>query len=862
MKSYNKKINFLFFIIILFSVASCSTKKNTYFHRKYHNITAKYNGYFNGKESLKYGVSKIENNHKDDYSKILPIYKTSNLAESKSHHPYMDKAIKKGSIVIQKHSMRIQNQEYCKWIDDSYFLVAKSHFYKGDFIEARQTFEYIKKNFKKTYKSYESQLWIARCNIELEDYKLTEMILDGLRSKRNFPEKLIKDLHLLYASLYLKQDDLLTAVDEIKSACNLIKSKNKKHRLHYIIAQIYQEYGNINEAKKYFQFVLKSNADYEMIFNSKLNLALSLRSYKDLKQMKIDLRKMINDEKNKEYLDQIYFTLAEMNMIERDTALAINNYNKSTQHSSINDFQKSTSFLQLGKIYFNKSDYLNAKTFYDSAYFFMQENNPEYVRTKQTQNILDKLSKCINTISLQDSLQALARMGEAERNKIIQLIVEDLIKKEQEELREQQNRSYRSFENRNGRDNNFGENVSGGQWYFYNPATLSFGLSEFRKIWGKRKLEDDWRRSNKKSLSNIEEDTSRNVRDAQNQDKKSIQYYLEKIPLTRQQMAASDKQIIDACYQAYLIYKNDLKKTLKSEKMLEKIIEKYPDNSEWTPMCYYLLYASKKTYDLNKANQVKNILIENFRETSYAKSLLDTNYLNGVLNASTIQETEYQRILNLYNNQMFMESFNESLSNLSQDNKYSSRYYLINILSQFKNTQDTFLFKSKLQEGFEIYKNEETGKRCLEILETIKNPDLFNRRNEIAILRTPYRFNEDRDHYVMIITPKKNTDVSFIKTLISGFNLVNFSNETIEINAMMLGIEKHVILIKTFQNRLKSENYEKMIFIDENFLGEINKTEYERFVISDENFKEFYEKRDLNGYKEFYENKYIQESIY
>ena len=139
MKRYNEKINVTFFILILFLISSCSTKKNTYFHRKYHNITAKYNGYFNGNQSLKYGISKIENNYKDDYSKVLSIYKTSQLLESKSHHPYMDKAIKKGSIVIQKHSMRIQNIERCKWIDDSYFLVAKSHFYKGDFFEAKQT---------------------------------------------------------------------------------------------------------------------------------------------------------------------------------------------------------------------------------------------------------------------------------------------------------------------------------------------------------------------------------------------------------------------------------------------------------------------------------------------------------------------------------------------------------------------------------------------------------------------------------------------------------------------------------------------------------------------------------------------------
>ena len=38
-------------------------------------------------------------------------------------------------------------------------------------------------------------------------------------------------------------------------------------------------------------------------------------------------------------------------------------------------------------------------------------------------------------------------------------------------------------------------------WYFDNPNTLSFGFSEFNRKWGKRKLEDDWRRSDKKTLT-------------------------------------------------------------------------------------------------------------------------------------------------------------------------------------------------------------------------------------------------------------------------------------------------------------------------------------------------------------------------
>ena len=75
---------------------------------------------------------------------------------------------------------------------------------------------------------------------------------------------------------------------------------------------------------------------------------------------------------------------------------------------------------------------------------------------------------------------------------------------------------------------------------------------------------------------------------------------------------------------------------------------------------------------------------------------------------------------------------------------------------------------------------------------------------------------------------------------------------------MMLGIEKHLILIKTFKSKLKSMGYHRDVFLDDRFLEEINKTEHESFVISEENFKEFYRKKDLTGYKEFYNNKYIE----
>ena len=79
------------------------------------------------------------------------------------------------------------------------------------------------------------------------------------------------------------------------------------------------------------------------------------------------------------------------------------------------------------------------------------------------------------------------------------------------------------------RNEQFGNNTSGGKWYFYNPATLSFGLSEFTKKWGKRKLEDDWRRKNKKSTKlSLEDSTSTDKKIVQNT--KDPQFYLSQIP--------------------------------------------------------------------------------------------------------------------------------------------------------------------------------------------------------------------------------------------------------------------------------------------------------------------------------------------
>ena len=861
----NKNTQILILLLFLI-ISSCSTKKKTFFHRKYHDVTAKYNGYFNARENLKYGVSKLEKSNKDDYSKTLSIFKHNNITNSTGHHAYMDRSIKKASIVIQNHSINIRNKEYCKWIDDSYFLVAKSYYFKGQFLESKKTFEYIIQKWKKTQLAYESELWVAKCNIALGNLNISESILDKLQSNPRFPERLIKDLHLVFADLYIKQGVYLNAVDELRSACNITRGKSKKSRLYYIIAQIYQDAGNKVQSKKYFELVLKSGPEYEMEFNAKMNLARTLRNKKDMGQMRENLTKMTKDEKNKDYLDQIYFTLAEMDITGGDSVSAIENYTLSTRYSIDNDVQKSLSFLQLGKIYYNKSEYVSCKTFYDSAYAFMPESHESYKETQKTKKTLEKLVGHLTTISLQDSLQKLSTLSEDERRRIVKKIIEDLIKKEQEELRQKQSQANRGNIDRRGRNDNFGSNTSGGKWYFYNPATLSYGLSEFRKKWGKRKLEDDWRRFNKKTTEAgvLDSASTENTRTKTNQNLKSEQYYLDQIPLTKGEIDTSNFKIMNAYYQSSIIFKEELAEPLKSEKMLEKLVKRFPENKELTPLSYYLMYClQEENNNILKSKKTKQTLINKFPESNYAKALSDSNYVKKFFEKQLVFDLEYRKTYNNFLSDSFELSYSQSLKkvqeNITEENSlYHSKYYLINILSHFKINKDTSTFINSLKRGGLEYPNTGISERCIEILQTLNNSAGMEERNTTATLGSPYRYNAGNDHYMLIVLPTKEVDINYIKTIVSDFNTKNYEADNLEISTMLMGLDKYLLIIKTFQNSLDVSSYSKIILSTPELLAELNRIDYVKIIISKQNFAEFYKNKDLDGYSKFFNNNYLE----
>ena len=137
----------------------------------------------------------------------------------------------------------------------------------------------------------------------------------------------------------------------------------------------------------------------------------------------------------------------------------------------------------------------------------MPEDHHHFEETKKTQKTLEKLVDHLTTISLEDSLQMLSGLSDLERREIIQSVIAEVVRKEREEQIEKQNRANRGMLERGDRNGSFGSNTSGGKWYFYNPQPKlwTFRIS---KEMGKLKLEDDWRRVNKKTLSTFDGDST------------------------------------------------------------------------------------------------------------------------------------------------------------------------------------------------------------------------------------------------------------------------------------------------------------------------------------------------------------------
>ncbi|MEA3452500.1 MAG: hypothetical protein U9Q83_11460, partial [Bacteroidota bacterium] len=389
-----KKISFLFLIIS--TLFSCTTQKNTPVTRTFHNVTAHYNVYFNGLMSYQSGISKIEKNFKYDYSQLLPIFSYSLDDAAKLANSDMNNTLSKMGKTISVHSITVKpklksnpsprdrdlmkKKEYCEWIDDAYLLIGKGNLYNRDYQKSLRAFRRIINIYKTEDTRFEAELWIAKVYLQQEKLKDAFNYLTKVEDDVRHPKALNYEINMTFADYYIKKKDYSNAISRLLKSLKLTHKKNNKTKIYFILAQLEYLNNNDNKSADYLKIVIRKNPDYDMTFNAKIMRATVISKDKKTSDLIKQLKKMLKDEKNEDYKDKIYHALATISLKNNDTVEAIEFLKLSAQNSTTNTNQKAISYLSLADLYFKQKKFLWAGKYYDST---MQYLSPQYTDYKK-----------------------------------------------------------------------------------------------------------------------------------------------------------------------------------------------------------------------------------------------------------------------------------------------------------------------------------------------------------------------------------------------------------------------------------------------------------------------------------------------
>lgn len=861
----------LVFMGLILLLAGCSVKKNNFFTRNYHSITTHYNGWFNGNESLKEGVASLETAHQDDYTKILSVYKYGTPENSKSIYPQMDKAILKASTQIQKHSMLIKNKEHNRWIDDSYLLIGKAHFYKRDHYPALEMFQYVFKQYPDSKSKYEALIWLVRTYGELGRFKDGQGIVDIIENEKDFPKKMTGEYALVHADFLIKQEEYAKAADELIKAIANIKDKRRRTRYTYILAQLYEKMGDKSKAYFYYTQVLKKNPTYEMEFNAKINLALQYdAATADGGSLKKELIKMSKDDKNIDYLDRIYFALAEIELAEGNRDKAKEYFQGSVKYSTTNTRQKGISYLRLGELFFEDPDYVKAEAYYDSALTFISDDYEDFETVKNMRKSLGDLVKNLNTIALQDSLLKLGNMSETELNLYIDDIIAQVIEEEERQKFEEENNQNNNLFQQNQQTNTNSNQGSGGQWYFYNTGALSFGYSEFRKLWGTRQLEDHWRRSNKESIDIevFEEEDGLTGEDSVLADNKSRDYYLKDIPTTQADKDSAHKEIMNAFFNLGMIYSEQIGDKPRSIEAFEELIKRYPKNEHKVSACYqlYRLYTARGNTE--KANYYKNLIIREFPDTEYAQILLDPDYFKKLQAQMGKIGELYEQAYNAFNETEYFKTIQiaDNAIKAYPGNKMLGRFDYLKVLCVGR-TERVPDFKIALEGFVKRYPDDEMTEEANRMIayiaemtgetENIVAPEP-KKEEEPKKEPAPYKYKDKGTHRYVVIVSQDDFKLNEFKVKLSNFNQEFFALINLNVKTSLLGPKQHLVYVEIFVDEAKAMDYYETIKQSQAVFEGLEKANYQHFVISSANFPIFYQFKDVDEYLTFFQENYLK----
>lgn len=863
---------------MLITAGSCSTKRNTWGHRAFHSTTTYYNGYFNGAELIREAEDVLAASHPDDYYRVLQVYPVGTLETSKSVGAQADKAIKKASAVIKKHSMYIKGKEYNKYIDDAYLLIGKAHFYKRDYYAAIEMFNYAVneplKNNKKDPAEYIAATWLARAYSELGMYGDALNALNRPMNDKGLKGKARAMVYAALTDMYLKQNNYPKALEAIQEAIPATKSKKVKRRLTLISAQLLQRTGKLKEASEQYKRVLKMSPPYEMAFYSRINIARCFEAESgNSTEIRALLAKMLKDPKNSDYNDQIYYTLGEIEEKEDQQMKAIAQYNQSVRTSTVNASQKGLSYLAIADIRFNWREYRPAAAYYDSALTYIAKDHPEFKRVEAKRNSLAELVQKYEAIALYDSLLKLSTLSKEEiERRIDTLISRDQKKIEQEKEAERkrqieaQKQSQQPSSMVPGGQSSFASGNA--QWYFYNPATMGFGFTEFRRIWGERRLEDNWRRSNKQTVAPVSGNTGEPGANEAGKDSvaklspadslaAARKKYADAIPQSDEMKKAYSDSVSSSWYDLGLIYKEQLNDIREAISVYEGFLKKFPAHRLEPTVLYQLFRLNLALPDEKKADAWKSRLTTSYPESEYVRIITDPDFFKSQQMTKQEADVFYAETYRLFRSGQYPEALNRcrTAETKYHGNPLMPKFALLKALC-IGAQKDLNAYRNSLNDVMKNYPQNPVKGKAQELLQSLDKAEGISKPDTLIPAKPLYTYKGDTLHYYVVLFEDRGMNLNDFKVALSDFNTEYYSLKNLQLSTRLLGTNYQMVQIQPFENKKQAEEYMKALDADDVVFNGLDMNIVDTFIISAGNYLSLVKEQKVAEYLEYFKKVY------
>ena len=902
-------------LAVLVAVVGCSTQKNTPQSRWWHSFTARYNTYYNGTVAYIDGSLEKETGNKDNFTEMLPLYTVGNPESRTLGEANFDRAIEKCQKAIKLHSIKrrpkwtksrkktekdlewLNRKEYNPFLWKAWLLMGRAQFMKGSFDEAASTFAYMSRLYATQPAIYgRARAWLAKCYIEQDWIYDAEDVMTKMR-RDSIHWRARKEWDYTYADYYIHTGQYAEAIPYLRKVIKHEMRRKQKAREWYLMGQLEAALGHEEKAYKAYKRVLRLSPPYELAFNARIAMTEVMAGRKSGKMIK-KLKRMARSENNKDYLDQVYYAIGNIYLNQKDTLNAISAYEQGNIKSTRNGIEKGVLLLKLGDLYWEREDYDDARRCYGEAIGLLDKEREDYEQLSDRSKVLDELVPYTDAVHLQDSLQALAKMPEAERNAAIDRVIEALKEKEKAERDAQAEAEAQQYlAQQGGAGNNAAQNGtqtgmtdSKGTWYFYNPMAVSQGKATFQKLWGRRENVDDWQRVNKTvvaqtpafeeltdeqrdSIAAVEamQDSIENAMDSAHNDPHKREYYLKQIPFTPEQVAESNKIIEDGLFHSGVIFKDKLDNLTLSEKNLRRLSDNYKDYENMDEAYYHLFLLYSRRHEKSQADTYLALLKRDFPESEWTALLADPNYEVNARFGVHIEDSLYAATYNAFKADRFDEvAANTSLSaSRFPLGANRDKFIFISGLSKL-NSGDSEGCLADMQELISKYPESDVGEMAGMIINGVKaGRPLYGGKFDISDVweRRTMVLNDSDSIAARTFVAERNTPFSFLlvyqpdsvdgnKLLfeLARFNFTNFIVRNFDIALDEQG-GLHRMIINGFMSYDEALQYARQLYGSANIARLTKKAR--AIIISDTNLELLGTQYSYNDYDKFYEQHFV-----